>query len=508
MGCGTKRGKDSIDKKSVKKVKSDKAEKMHSDDLGDERCQGKQMREVTPKQDGKGKATKIVTRATFEEDDQIFEIVTEGQNTDFASNNGIETENEGSTDGSVLNSGKVKQNNSEKFLAADDSNEISFRIQVNNNTTIADEEPANQSIEEGECSQFSDADERVVELNDGEVPPGNNDKLDVGFVDKRIDASMAKMQQFFENKFDNIIKVWDLERQLAENKRHLEELKAQGRNVIPNDNDESQSEMTIYRNVIEQKRGSSSSEDEFINSSDDRSDSFSPPECELQAKKRLEQSVIIPSEWDRQEAGGSKEVNIGLGEPQQTNRNLALDRSEVVLCEVEAAKGCIYDIKGKNNLFTVKMVEEGLQQLRENRNTLPLNVDTAMLQSVNDDYLLVASHIDKATQGKILNQEYVDFAKLLCRDRADDLDVSNQRMVMVNKGGLSYWVPMNDRQNVINLYNKWDQAFRVFLDIYMGRYPECTTELIQYSHIIQTASFSYSWENLYLYDREFCRHME
>lgn len=61
---------------------------------------------------------------------------------------------------------------------------------------------------------------------------------------------------------------------------------------------------------------------------------------------------------------------------------------------------------------------------------------------------------------------------------------------------------------MINGYQKWDQAFRVFLDIYAGHLPERTSEHIQYSHIIQTVSFSYSWENAYLYDIEFRRQVE
>ena len=81
-------------------------------------------------------------------------------------------------------------------------------------------------------------------------------------------------------------------------------------------------------------------------------------------------------------------------------------------------------------------------------------------------------------------------------------------MMMVNKGGMSYWVPVSDKVTVINCFYKWDQAFRVFLDIYLGEYPERTSELIQYGHIIQMASCSYAWDNVYLYDRKFRRHIE
>ena len=46
------------------------------------------------------------------------------------------------------------------------------------------------------------------------------------------------------------------------------------------------------------------------------------------------------------------------------------------------------------------------------------------------------------------------------------------------------------------------------LFVYTSCHPERGTELIQYNHIIQTASGSYLWDNVYQYDREFRRHME
>ena len=128
---------------------------------------------------------------------------------------------------------------------------------------------------------------------------------------------------------------------------------------------------------------------------------------------------------------------------------------------------------------------------------------------VDDDYLLVASHLDKTICNKIINQEYVNFSKLLRRDRPGGEDnFGHQKMVMINRGGFSYWVPLNDKTQGITSYVKWDQAFRVYLDVYTSKFPERTSELIQYSHIIQTTSYNYSWENVYLYDREFRRHMK
>ena len=125
---------------------------------------------------------------------------------------------------------------------------------------------------------------------------------------------------------------------------------------------------------------------------------------------------------------------------------------------------------------------------------------------MDEDYQLVASHVDEQTRQKIVQGEYVDFVKLIRKDRCTEEE--EQKMIMVNKGGLSYWVPMTDRSQSISSYYKWDMAFCVFLDIYMNHHPNRTSELIQYGHIINTASMTYAWENVYLHDREFRRHME
>ena len=67
---------------------------------------------------------------------------------------------------------------------------------------------------------------------------------------------------------------------------------------------------------------------------------------------------------------------------------------------------------------------------------------------------------------------------------------------------------MVDKANTITGFARWNQAFRVYLDIYTSKYPECTSQLIQYEHVIQIAAYSYAWENIYLYDREFRGHIE
>ena len=54
---------------------------------------------------------------------------------------------------------------------------------------------------------------------------------------------------------------------------------------------------------------------------------------------------------------------------------------------------------------------------------------------------------------------------------------------------------------------KWHQAFRVFSDILNSKHPHKATELIQYEHVIHTASQTYMWDNVYTYDKDFGIHI-
>ena len=81
-------------------------------------------------------------------------------------------------------------------------------------------------------------------------------------------------------------------------------------------------------------------------------------------------------------------------------------------------------------------------------------------------------------------------------------------MEIVNRGGMSYWVPINDRnsQNISNIA-KWEEAFRIYSRIYTEGNPSRAIELIQYNHIINEVALEFPWESVYAYDREFRVHM-
>ena len=101
----------------------------------------------------------------------------------------------------------------------------------------------------------------------------------------------------------------------------------------------------------------------------------------------------------------------------------------------------------------------------------------------------------------------MDFSKLLPKNRFSASDEEN-RLKLVTRGGVTYFVPASDRDNAsITSFTKWEQAFRVFSNIFSRAYPSKVTELIQYNHIIHVAASTYIWENVYRYDKEFRRHI-
>ena len=124
--------------------------------------------------------------------------------------------------------------------------------------------------------------------------------------------------------------------------------------------------------------------------------------------------------------------------------------------------------------------------------------------SVDESYLVIGMHVDESTQEKIKKSEYVDFAKLISKEQGDE-----NKMELIFKNGQTYFVPAVDRENlnVISSLFKWEQAFRIFSNIYPSVNPGRVTELIQYNHIICTAAGEYLWDNVYAYDKEFRKHI-
>ena len=143
--------------------------------------------------------------------------------------------------------------------------------------------------------------------------------------------------------------------------------------------------------------------------------------------------------------------------------------TEQIVLEAERSKAQMFDLKGES-----------------------ANVaGTASAIFVDQDYQMVDSHVDDLTKRRIQNFEYIDLSKLLMKHRVGQ--DNDQRLEFVSKNGYTYLSPVSERDHIqINSYYKWEQAFRVFSNILTSKYPQKSTELLQYNHTIQTAATTYS----------------
>lgn len=115
----------------------------------------------------------------------------------------------------------------------------------------------------------------------------------------------------------------------------------------------------------------------------------------------------------------------------------------------------------------------------------------------------LTSHVDKKIKERIQAQDFtVDFRRLLPKSRAKSH--YDDRLHVVHQEGSTFFVPAGDREvKEINGYKTWEVAFKIFMGIFNQFWPDRMHELLQYSHVIQTASLGHPWESVFNYDIAF-----
>ena len=274
-----------------------------------------------------------------------------------------------------------------------------------------------------------------------------------------------------------------------------------------NESDEMGSDTTIYQNILQ--KSTQNVEDEMIEVDQEvsfringQNDSSSSDDQIIDTSKEMmdidEKSFSDKRQSDQRRGSTSKRSYTDEIPYRQATLPTKVNRRDDAVHELETNKARMFVTPGREpNQFMPGCTES-------NQISPPWNTHYSTM--VDENYLVIGSHVDGATQSKILNNEYVDFAKLLPRDRVMKDD--DHRMELINKGGQSFFVPVSDRESVgIHSFPKWEQTFRVFSNIYTRKFPSKAMDLIQYNHIIYTAVQSYVWENVYMYDREFRMHL-
>ena len=278
-------------------------------------------------------------------------------------------------------------------------------------------------------------------------------------------------------------------------------------------NQGSDSITTVYRDAIQPKRVSNSSDD-VINTSDETVDE--PMETDdqgyvtvLERLKHANLQPLIPAH-DRCRRDPGRDRDQGRSQnrdrrnddvqPSTSQQGQEFEshppefeaerRADEVIRQAEQSKAKIYDVPGRL---------QGMMGVSEEQFAHSVFVDA--------DCMMVGSHLEEITRRKIEACQFVDFGKLLPRDRVEAAE--DHRMILVNHEGEQYYEPYSDRRNLnsINNYQKWEMAFRVFSDVFTRKYPNKASELIQYNHVIHTIAQTYPWDRVYRYDKAFREHM-
>ena len=391
-----------------------------------------------------------------------------------------------------------------------------YPIPQNNNAMVDQEgNTADSQGEESETGSIStDSDEEDLDLpratKSGSAKVQRGQKMtrevklkrksveDIERELREVNKAMAKMQKLMEQG----------------SAYHNQTSTREGRILAPiSSGNPSHSEATIYRNAVnpagQESLRQSSSTDEGVDTSDEFNtvaqnvDEFVvnnnlPLTGNGDRQDRVDEPVAGPSGYQSQRQRNA----VPPAAPRQrmepfppTPRIITPEEQAAnVIREAEQSKARMIDVTGTSI--------ENFDFSRFNNNLMHSVL-------VDENFLFVAAHIEESLRQRIENGEYVDFARLLPRDRV--MDEQDNRMEWVHQDGRTFLAPITDRSrgssSAINSFARWEQAFRVYSDIYTRAHPGRAAELIQYNHIINTAALTYSWENVYVYDCQFRVHM-
>ena len=124
--------------------------------------------------------------------------------------------------------------------------------------------------------------------------------------------------------------------------------------------------------------------------------------------------------------------------------------------EAEKAKANIFTNQGKVNVLNSPV--EGLHNFE-------------FTAKMDEDYMVTGAHIDEMTQEKIVKGKYINFGKLIPRDRI--LVEENRCMELIMKNGHAFWASASSSEMTqITNFSKWEQAFRIYSNIYTRAHPE------------------------------------
>ena len=218
-------------------------------------------------------------------------------------------------------------------------------------------------------------------------------------------------------------------------------------------------------------------------------------DCHLREHRR--ESSLSTDRWNYDDLSRDEEPQPSTSRDQTENRRgptlavLAEEKTREMIRKAEVSKASMLQVPGKR-----VVTKEPIQVFSSN--------DLLHSVVVDEGYSAIGRHIDESVKRRIQEGEFIDFARLIPKDRV--LALNDNQIEIVNNNGKPELRTVSDSE-VIGSFNKLEQAFRIFSTIYTDHYPERAKQLLQYSHIIFSASLMHSWSNVYVYDIDFHLHI-
>ena len=401
-----------------------------------------------------------------------------------------------------------EENKEEIDESSDEESEVII-TQRNNNATI------NQEVERCEESKEDEDDREQLKDPKEKLTPAPAPAVQIS--QEGLDDALVKC---LSSPSDKLLKAMEMNGFVRKEEEAPKEKSSKGKKSKDKSPKEkaakeagegSISETTIYKGAVRMqlheedndkldmhRRGSSSSEEEAIDTSDevidecndDNADDFDNVSDKIAEIRKKTKYVD-----DGQVAHSSKDYRYDDDDQRAGER-----RADDLIRRAEASKAKMY-----NSEIVEKFTHMGM------------GVELIHSVLVDEQYSMVAAHVDSSTKSRIIAGKYVDFVRLLPRDRqAEDVAADDQVQQLVIKGGRPVWMTNAERSMErsiekeglsISGFGKWEQAFRVFSNIYTEAYPNRSQQLTQYSHVIHSAAMTFVWSNVYAYDKDFRIHL-
>ena len=262
-----KRGRPQGVKRRKQARTEDRNDGGHSNEITNE-SQSPERVERTENNNRRGRSHRNFVREEFVEGDDQVEFEAEGQSTEFGEDDNEYGQGQMSADSVNRESGTE--------TSSDDGEVTLSQWSTNNNATLDENR---RSQREGTLHSSGSSNRYRDEMDFHRRK--DQDELEVKF-----NTSLDNMQKYVDEKLANVSKLAEIERELERKKKELRDLKAKGKkstNCINqpllvslsdmnlHQDDETESEMTIYRNAVEKAKSQrhSSSSDELLNVSDE-----------------------------------------------------------------------------------------------------------------------------------------------------------------------------------------------------------------------------------------------